>query len=397
MIIIKGIFIFLRLLINEKNLEDIIIKYFTGTISDEELSNLKVWVEVPENRRLFIDFVKTNQNLDLAYCSIDTELTYKKISKSVIKNDKPIINYRKRVYKYAALILFFIATSLGIYHGLNSNVSFDVNQITLKLDDGTLKRVDERTEIEIRNSKEEIIAKQKGDLLSYAMYTNEESINSYNELIVPNGKQFKVQLSDGSLIFVNSGSKLRFPVSLNRKKTRDVFLEGEAFFEVKKNMAAPFIVHTKDMNVQVLGTKFNVSSYQNDKNTSVVLKEGSVGITKSSEVFDKKSGIVITSGEQVILKDETFSVNKVSIEKYVAWKDGYLFFENDKFEDIIKKLERYYNIVIENNFVELNDIRFTGSFTKEPINEVLDVFKDLTPFKYQVSDGGKVVIKSIIK
>jgi len=396
-IIIKGIFIFLRLLINEKNLEDIIIKYFTGTISDEELSNLKVWVEVPENRRLFIDFVKTNQNLDLAYCSIDTELTYKKISKSVIKNDKPIINYRKRVYKYAALILFFIATSLGIYHGLNSNVSFDVNQITLKLDDGTLKRVDERTEIEIRNSKEEIIAKQKGDLLSYAMYTNEESINSYNELIVPNGKQFKVQLSDGSLIFVNSGSKLRFPVSLNRKKTRDVFLEGEAFFEVKKNMAAPFIVHTKDMNVQVLGTKFNVSSYQNDKNTSVVLKEGSVGITKSSEVFDKKSGIVITSGEQVILKDETFSVNKVSIEKYVAWKDGYLFFENDKFEDIIKKLERYYNIVIENNFVELNDIRFTGSFTKEPINEVLDVFKDLTPFKYQVSDGGKVVIKSIIK
>lgn len=397
MIIIKGIFIFLRLLINEKNLEDIIIKYFTGTISDEELSNLKVWVEVPENRRLFIDFVKTNQNLDLAYCSIDTELTYKKISKSVIKNDKPIINYRKRVYKYATLILFFIATSLGIYHGLNSNVSFDVNQITLKLDDGTLKRVDERTEIEIRNSKEEIIAKQKGNLLSYAMYTNEESINSYNELIVPNGKQFKVQLSDGSLIFVNSGSKLRFPVSLNRKKTRDVFLEGEAFFEVKKNMAAPFIVHTKDMNVQVLGTKFNVSSYQNDKNTSVVLKEGSVGITKSSEIFDKKRGIVITSGEQVILKDETFSVNKVSIEKYVAWKDGYLFFENDKFEDIIKKLERYYNIVIENNFVELNDIRFTGSFTKEPINEVLDVFKDLTPFKYQVSDGGKVVIKSIIK
>jgi len=396
-IIIKGIFIFLRLLINEKNLEDIIIKYFTGTISDEELSNLKVWVEVPENRRLFIDFVKTNQNLDLAYCSIDTELTYKKISKSVIKNDKPIINYRKRVYKYATLILFFIATSLGIYHGLNSNVSFDVNQITLKLDDGTLKRVDERTEIEIRNSKEEIIAKQKGNLLSYAMYTNEESINSYNELIVPNGKQFKVQLSDGSLIFVNSGSKLRFPVSLNRKKTRDVFLEGEAFFEVKKNMAAPFIVHTKDMNVQVLGTKFNVSSYQNDKNTSVVLKEGSVGITKSSEIFDKKRGIVITSGEQVILKDETFSVNKVSIEKYVAWKDGYLFFENDKFEDIIKKLERYYNIVIENNFVELNDIRFTGSFTKEPINEVLDVFKDLTPFKYQVSDGGKVVIKSIIK
>ena len=233
-------------------------------------------------------------------------------------------------------------------------------------------------------------------MLSYLVHVNEEPVASYNELIIPKGKQFRVQLSDGSLVFVNSGSKLKFPVSLNKKHTRDVFLEGEAFFEVKKSKSTPFIVHTKDMNVQVLGTKFNVSSYQNDKNTSVVLKEGSVGITKSTEVFDKNNGVIITSGEQVILEDEIFSVNKVNINKYVAWKDGYLFFENDRFEDIIKKLERYYNITIENNSEELNDIRFTGSFTKEPVSEVLEVFNELTPFKYQVN-GSKVVIKSIVK
>ena len=377
-------------------MEDIIIKYFTEEISDKELSNLKAWVEVPENRRLFIDLVKANQNLDLAYRSIDAESAYKNISKSVIKNNRPIVNYRKRVYRYAALILFFIAISVGVYYGSRSNVSFDVNQIALRLDDGTLKMINENEEVEIKNDKGEIVAIQKGGLLSYLVHVNEEPVASYNELIIPRGKQFRVQLSDGSLVFVNSGSKLKFPVSLNKKHTRDVFLEGEAFFEVKKSKSTPFIVHTKDMNVQVLGTKFNVSSYQNDKNTSVVLKEGSVGITKSTEVFDKNNGVIITSGEQVILEDEIFSVNKVNINKYVAWKDGYLFFENDRFEDIIKKLERYYNITIENNSEELNDIRFTGSFTKEPVSEVLEVFNELTPFKYQVN-GSKVVIKSIVK
>ena len=124
-------------------MEDIIIKYFTEEISDKELSNLKAWVEVPENRRLFIDLVKANQNLDLAYRSIDAESAYKNISKSVIKNNRPIVNYRKRVYRYAALILFFIAISVGVYYGSRSNVSFDVNQIALRLDDGTLKMINE--------------------------------------------------------------------------------------------------------------------------------------------------------------------------------------------------------------------------------------------------------------
>ncbi|TJY32843.1 FecR family protein [Pontimicrobium aquaticum] len=374
-------------------MEEHIIKYLTGTISNKELNDLKNWVQAPENKKLFLDFVKTNQELDLAYSLIDTDLAFLQVKRLITsKESRPFI----RVLKYAAIILLFFSIGFSFYSSFVKDENLTKNNIALRLGNGDLKVIDERKEIEIRNHKGDIIARYDGEVLLYVIGVNKDFKNTHHELTVSYGKQFTVQLSDGSLVFVNSGSKLEFPIALNNKATRNVFLEGEAFFEVKKNKLAPFIVHTKDMNVQVLGTKFNVLSYQNDKNTSVVLKEGSVGITKSSEAFNKKNGVVITSGEQVVFEDDTFLVNKVSVEKYVAWKDGYLFFKNDKFEDIIKKLERYYNIDIENDYVELNDIRFTGSFTKEPVNEVLDVFTELSPFKYQVN-GNKVVIKSIVK
>lgn len=374
-------------------MEEHIIKYLTGTIEKKELDDLKNWIQVPENKKLFLSFVKTNQELDLAYSLLDTDLAFLKVNESITKKEPRSFI---RVLKYAAIILLFISIGFSVYSSLVKDESLTQNKIVLRLGNGDLKVIDERKEIEIRNHKGDIIARYNGEVLSYIVGVSKDHKDKHHELTVPYGKQFTVQLPDGSLVFVNSGSKLEFPIVFNNKATRNVFLEGEAFFEVKKNKSAPFIVHTKDMNVQVLGTKFNVSSYQNDKNTSVVLKEGRVGISKSSEVFDANNDIIITSGEQVVLEDEVFSINKVSIEKYIAWKEGYLLFENDKFKDIIKKLERYYNIDIENNFVELNDIRFTGSFTTEPINEVLDVFTELTPFKYQVNEN-KVAIKSIVK
>jgi ferric-dicitrate binding protein FerR (iron transport regulator) len=129
-----------------------------------------------------------------------------------------------------------------------------------------------------------------------------------------------------------------------------------------------------------LGTRFNVSSYNNDKNSTVVLEEGSVNINKN--YTKDNTSITLKPKEQFILEKGKFKVKQVVVEKHIAWKKRKLHFSNDKFEDIIKELERHYNLKINLNSSNLNNNRFTGTFTSETIEEVLNVFKEFSEFNY---------------
>ncbi|MBL4642902.1 MAG: FecR family protein, partial [Flavobacteriaceae bacterium] len=231
----------------------------------------------------------------------------------------------------------------------------------------------------------EAIKYKKGQLIAsikegQLVYTSIGHSSSYHLISVPNATVYKITLTDGTVVTLNSGSTLKYVSDFSNKSSRSVFLNGEAFFDVAKNKNVPFIVNTKDMHIKVLGTKFNVSSYNNDKNSSVVLEEGSVSINKKSDINSKS--IILKPREQFVLEKDKFNIKPALVEKHIAWKKRKLHFSNDRFEDIIKEMERYYNLKINLNSSRLNNNRFTGTFTSETIEEVLNVFKELSEFKY---------------
>ncbi len=223
-------------------------------------------------------------------------------------------------------------------------------------------------------------------MLIYNTKSENKFETKYNELVVPYGKKFELRLSDNSHILLNSGSKLRYPTVFVSGVARTVYLEGEAYFSVEKDKESSFVVVTEDINIKVYGTQFNVSSYKNEKNTSTVLVEGSIGVYKEDREGLEESRDLVP-GERAEILDGNLIVNRVNVEKYVAWTEGKLYFLDDKFELILKKLERQFNVTIENKIEELNDKRFTGTFTEETIDQIFKIFQEHTPFEYSMTDN----------
>ncbi|NNE75607.1 MAG: DUF4974 domain-containing protein [Pricia sp.] len=257
--------------------------------------------------------------------------------------------------------------------------------VVLKLQDGSRKVLDEKGSEIITGPKGNVV-RQNQNLLIYNETKQNASAIQYNELVVPYGKKFEIELSDGSHVFLNSGTKLKYPVAFIRGRERKVFLDGEAYFSVEKDVKSPFIVVTEDLNTKVYGTKFNVSSYRNEGNTSTVLVEGSVGVYRSDR-GDNEAPQTLVPGERAVVKLDKISVDKVNVQKHMAWTEGKLFFVDDEFELILKELERHFNVVINNQIMEMKHKKFTGTFTEESIHDILRIFQQHTSFKYSFNNN----------
>ena len=367
-------------------MKTLVIKYLTDSISDEELLILKEWLKKEENQEEFKAMVRQNQHLDLAYKKIDPEIAYERVSKAITKR-KVSLQYPV-IFRYAAAVAILLGISIALYFSLDGGYkSYPIaggSQVILELHDGSIEVLDEDKEF-VRNVKGAKVAIQENKIIYEEIKTADTAL-SYNQLTVPYGKRFNVQLQDGSFVYLNAGASLRYPTSFANADSRQVFLDGEAYFNVKKNQHLPFVVNTRDMKVKVLGTKFNVSSYHNDNSSSTVLVEGSISIYPPSEKISSKDGMLIQPGQMVTSHHDGFTVEAVTAENHITWIEGELYFKNDRFEDIIKKLERHYNITIINRYPELNNLRYTGRFRDETISQVLNTFKANTNFEYQIKD-----------
>ncbi|MFW2376749.1 MAG: FecR family protein, partial [Cellulophaga baltica] len=264
----------------------------------------------------------------------------------------------------------------------------------LKLGSGETKAIDETESNKIFNKKGEVVAVQKGNSILYNYSENKELLAvEINEIYVPYGKRMEVVLSDGTRVYLNSGSKLTYPTFFNKDKKRIVELKGEAYFNVaKKDSNNRFVVNTKNFETTVLGTEFNISSYDNDVSNDVVLVEGAVSISSSA---DGDAEFFLAPGEQFnYTTNAPGSVVSVDVQSHIAWLDGVLVFENESFDVIVKKLERFYNVSIENNYDTLLNEKFTGQFDLESIEDVLTTFKNTMPFKFEINNQ-KVVINPL--
>ena len=380
-----------------KKFEDLIIGYINQSSTIEDLKTIIEKLKQPKNVSLFKAYIKINYYSIYIMNQSDTESIIKelksRISKEESKSKRPYILLN--TIKYAAV--FCLIFGLGYYSSINSESLDEPQKIIPKSNDIVLTSEDSKVVLEKDDNKtddKKIISKinliQKSDQL---IYDNNIDIKElvYHSLKVPYGKRFNIVFSDGSKAYLNSGSVLRYPVKFIEDKKREVFLEGEAFFDVAENKNELFIVNSNGINVEVYGTKFNVRNYSEDFNSDIVLVEGSVGI-KNAEVSELT---MLKPGFKGSVDKENFRVktSKVNTKIYTSWIDGEVIFRNETFSQILKKLERLYNVTIINNKNEsLNEV-FNAAINveNENIEQVLEYFNKIYNIEYQIFNN-KIII-----
>ncbi|MBQ4913862.1 FecR domain-containing protein [Maribacter sp. MMG018] len=377
----------------------LIDKFINRTISSKEREVLKKWVlEDDANMVLFKNRIKESGR-EISH-SFDSDLAYQKFL-NTIKSKKQPSNLFRTVFKYAAVIVILLAIGILVKQELINDVfepSITVtdkdakvtrgNEIVIKLADGTTKILNSESNEVVTDTKGNIIANQGGNSLVFnetEKLTETETV--FNEIYIPYGHTFKLKLSDGTLVWLNAGSKLRFPQKfISSDKERIVYLEGEAFFEVAKNKEQPFIVNTQEVDIKVLGTKFNISSYETDNLIATTLVEGSVSVY---ETRTPENAMLLTPSFQARYDKfgNNFSKSKVDTSIYTAWMQNKLVIDNLTFSEILAKLERRHHVKFINKLDSLNEETYKGEFDNEGIESILKTISLSTPFKYKIEQN----------
>ena len=232
-----------------------------------------------------------------------------------------------------------------------------------------------------------VVAFFAGNLLKPSAPADQEI--RYSEIKVPFGQMSQLKLSDGTKIWLNSGTTLRYPEKF-AENSRSVTVEGEAYFEVSKMAHKPFTVNTHDMKVEVLGTSFNLSAYPEDAITSATLVEGKIDIQTSAgnTIAQLTKGQMATKN-----KNETkVEIQNVKTAFYAAWIDGKIYFDDEPLDQIAVKLERWFNVEIVFANERLKSHRFTGTILKnKPVDQIMQALELISPirFKHQVNAIGR--------
>ena len=219
--------------------------------------------------------------------------------------------------------------------------------------------------------------------------TNKEPV--YYTAHSPRGSVSELVLPDGSVIFLTSDSRIRYSIE-GEKGAREVFLNGEAWSKIEKNIKKPFIVHTPFYDVNVTGTQFNVKAYDSDNVVTTTLEEGKV-IIRSSENFRLAEELILNPGEQVVLDKNSseLTITTVNTKWFTSWKDNKLIFVNMNLKELIVLLERKYGVDIEVKNKAILDYHYDGTIKNESIIEILEIIKKTLPINYEIK-GQKIEI-----
>lgn len=330
----------------------IIAKSLTDQLSEAETTELETWKSASkENRREYADFVsvwsmsgtlKMPRSVDSAKMLND------------IKTQSGLFRTKKRYLNWAVQAAAVLLLSL-IFSGVFSYLNRDNSVLSNK--------------------------------------------TVYQEIKAAFGTQTKVELADGTTVFLNSGSKLRFPQTFDNQLQRKVILDGEGYFVVSHNKALPFIVETSQMNIKVLGTTFNVDAYSDNSMLHIALVEGSVKLQQNiggqtNDLMELKPNQVasLNSADKTLIKTDV-----ADLHKYTAWVNGRIVFFGDPIQTVVKKLENWYNVDIVISDKRLENYQFTGTFIDEPLEQVLNILSLTSPMTYVIQAGKKQDDQSMSK
>lgn len=388
---------------NKGNIDwDIILRKIKGRISDSEEEILQNWLKAdPEHQRYYheaiIFYTKDVSDFDLDSVPSTTIDFLKKLNRKSRR-----VRFHRTMQCTAAILLpAFIVLSIWFF-AKNQTQKPELsagNPVAGLAPIGNKARLITSTgqSVVLETENSTIIDDASGAKISYdslgiLKYQKESSMKSgqevYNTLITPRGGEYKLELADGTKVWLNCDSELKYPVAFFGK-TRKVVLTGEAFFEVAKN-GKPFIVETADMTLEVLGTRFNVSAYQNEMTVQTTLVNGSLRVgTKSAG--NTAQSVVLVPGKQASFDKGkgTLESREVDVNLYTSWIDGYFRFEAQPLETIMRNIARWYNIEINFESQELKEKKLTGKIYR---------FDDFTVIAGMIGkiSGTKIQVKNNI-
>ncbi|WP_270581900.1 FecR family protein [Butyricimonas virosa] len=374
--------------------------YLLGDITEEERQELEDWCEeAPRNRKLFEQICQEDlfSKERYVYEKIHDTKAFSVFEKRVRKvSSRSIGNW----WKYAAVLLFpiLVVGSWKLMHETEqvsvvassvATIQPGCSQAVLVLDDGRKVFLKEEEEGVISEDKEITVTGEKDRLV----YTSSEGKNvdeiRFNELEVPRGGEYKVRLADGTLVYLNSATRMKYPVKFDEKE-RKVYLSGEAYFEVAKDPERPFFVEMEGVEVRVYGTSFNVNTHQ-EGNIQTVLVKGSIGVKVLSSGMES----VIRPGQMAEFKqgNTKVDVKDVNVAVYTDWKDGIFRFENQRLEDILTVLSNWYDVDVFYQTASVKELHFSGYMERyKDVSVILEAITLSTGVTFSIQ--GKTIVVS---
>ena len=374
--------------------------YLLGDITEEERQELEDWCkETPQNRNLFEQICQEDlfSKERSVYEKIDDTKALRTFEKHVRKVSTRGFG---RWWKYAAVLLLPILV-VGLWKLVYEVeqvpvVTSSVSQIQPGCSRAVLVLDDGRT-VFLKEEEEGVISEDKGIMVTgerdRLVYTSSEGKNvdelRFNELEIPRGGEYKVRLADGTLVYLNSATRMKYPVKFDEKE-RKVYLSGEAYFEVAKDPERPFFVEMEGVEVRVYGTSFNVNTHQKG-NVQTVLVKGSIGVKVLSSGMES----VIRPGQMAEFKqgNTKVDVKDVNVAVYTDWKDGIFRFENQRLEDILTVLSNWYDVDIFYQTVSVKELHFSGYMERyKDVSVILEAITLSTGVTFSIQ--GKTIIVS---
>mgnify|MGYP001211338518 CR=1 FL=1 len=380
----------------DKNIENIISSFFRNNISDEELELLLNFILEEKNYKLFNEYVQINFLSNLQMNQLDKASLINELESRIKKEKKEdsFRLFRKNFLRVAAVFIGIIGLA---YYSNYEKIQIESKNIILTTSDGQKVVIDSKLnksgESKISLEKLEGLVKTETNSLVYKKDTTLKSLIK-NKIKVPYGKRFKLTLSDGTIVHLNSGSLFTFPISFIKDVEREVHVSGEAFFDVYSDSLNSFKVHSTGSTAEVYGTKFNFKNYEEDNFSEIILTEGSLGVKNN---LNNSKVVVIKPGDKarVSYSQGEIELSKVNTVLYTSWIDGRIIFRNENINNMITKLERIYDVIIINKNIELNKMFINATFLteKESIYDVLEYLVKIYNIDYQIINN-KIIIKS---
>tara|TARA_B100000809_G_scaffold231584_1_gene246874 strand:+ start:47 stop:1213 length:1167 start_codon:yes stop_codon:yes gene_type:complete len=385
-------------------IEALIVKHFSNKLNSSELKTFLELLEKKKNKKLFKKRIREQYDISLVLQNEDLDKEFERVLQRIKQSENKQIVRRFKWVQIAAVFVGLMSMTYFLHQYLNKTntivndqiLEFNEASVVLELENGTQIQLLDNENKSITNEDGSLVSTQVGTALNYQESKQvEKQTLIFNTLKVPNGKRFQLLLSDGSEVQLNAGSSLRYPVQFIEGMHRDVYVDGEAYFKVKKDKKHPFVVHTNEQNIRVLGTEFNVSSYPEDFAVNTVLVEGSVSIYNANTNYKEENIQLLKPGFKSSWNKETAQVTFESVDTkiYTSWIDGKLIFQNTPFSVLRKKIERHFNVTIKNNNPGLDAKTYTINFDKENIYQVMELFSKMYEMKYSIINNAIVIEK----
>ena len=381
------------------NIEELLVRILENRAGSEEIRYFSKWMEGQENRVYFEKFKKiwnfsagSHASPEMLEAGVrDYRLFMEKSLKSKMR-----VTLMWRIGSVAAVLLMILSSVFWLRKDVpevSSGEKYVVSsgrEVILKLADN--KEIILGDSLNLSGVAGEWVSINKVDhrgivyRLKDSMGIEEEEL-SYNQIIVPAGERFLVQLSDGTKVWINSESALRYPAYFG-KNIREVEARGSVYFEVAKDSTRPFVVASRELTTEVLGTRFEVNTYGDRDEVSATLVEGSVRVGVGSRF------VVIKPNQQFTFntKSGTIKVNEVDAARKVMWKDGILVIDNEAFRDVVWKLERWYGVSIVNETGLVFTQSFSGEFDREDIHMAIESLCTNLNITYMM-DKDRIILK----